>query len=251
MYSQFNSCARYGDSVVHASDFDVEACENRHCESSLSLSFRKNDEGESVLRLTISLLRPNHPAPSHELYISSPSFQVIGKGKGKAPSRPVSPTFLLPDHQVLPLRLSQIAISLYTLRQLAGIALSTQPAKEASESYHALRTLAISINELAREHDSTDLKKVDENARNNERLVFRLKERLRKFGGLGSGGNNGSDGGKKLTKIPAGPVSRTRNLGREERVLSVEEGSLISRMRLQVCLKLLTPRCRKGNWRGK
>lgn len=213
---------------MHASDFDVDASETAHCESSLALSFRKNDEGESVLRLTISLLRPDHPAPSHELNIVSPSTPVIGKGKGKAPSRPSSPTFLLPDHQVLPLRLSQIAISLYTLRQLAGIALSTQPAKEASESYHALRTLAISINELAREHDSMDLKKADESKRNNERLVHRLKERLRKFGGLGSGGNNGSDAGKKLTKIPAGPVHRTRNLGREERVLSVEEESLIS-----------------------
>ena len=48
-----------------------------------------------------------------------------------------------------PSTLSELAVALYTLRHLASIACSTQPAKASTDSYRALRQLGSAIENLA------------------------------------------------------------------------------------------------------
>lgn len=113
--------------------------------------------------------------------------------------------------------MSSLAIHLYTLRHLANIALSTQPAKDAAPSYHALRTLGSAISSLAAEHSNSHAQelhreqtKVDE-----ERLLGKLRDRLRR---LKPGG--GAQGAKLLKPPPVQQAQRTQQVPRRERVLS-------------------------------
>ncbi|ORY88853.1 hypothetical protein BCR35DRAFT_350764 [Leucosporidium creatinivorum] len=184
----------YGETTVAASSSDIAASPHRHCDASLSLSFRHDDLGSSILRLTISLL-PVHEhshSPDPELTIASPPPALnhsTGKGKGKAraPTSTPSTTFLLPDHLVLPTRLSSTAHTLYSLRHLAQIALSTQPSKHASPSYHALRALAQSIQQLALVSSKASAGEgksgLGAGGRGQDDLVGRLRERLKRMRG--------------------------------------------------------------------
>ncbi|KAM0747968.1 hypothetical protein T439DRAFT_328629 [Meredithblackwellia eburnea MCA 4105] len=256
----------YGDSVILASEEDVANEDSHHCEAALSLEFRRNDEGDGVVRLSINLLAANHPPTPQELSVTSltPSSGG-GKGKGKAKivdnninatsaALLVQPhtTFLLPDHTVLPTRLSLIAISLYSLRHLAGIALSTQPSKEPSPSYLALRDLGSAISDLANERMMTVVVgsgsnksggnpmgrgDIQRHKQDQERLITRLRDRLRwrkltsssSFSGIVDNKKEnrdpGTGTGTRLVKtIP--PVTtttttalRTQPIGRQDRVL--------------------------------
>lgn len=198
---------------MRASSDDVEAEQSRHCEASLSLDFRQDDEGIPVLRLTISLLCPNHSSLPQELSMST--TPVVGKCKSRFSSSPT--LFDLPDHIVLPMRLSSIAISLYTLRHLAGIALSTQPSKDAAPSYHALRHLAQSISSLVTEHQETVLAR-EHSRREDERLLGKLRDRLRRM----KPKPNGNQGAKLLKPPPVAQAQRTQPLSRRSRVLSLD-----------------------------
>lgn len=173
-----------------------------------------------MIRLTITLLSSDQYHTFHELSIvpSSPTSSPINS-KGKAKARLASTIFELPDHQILPTRLNSIAISLYTLRHLSNIAASTQASKDASLSYLNLRTLATSISELAKEHDLSSNEGVETKGKEEDRLVTRLKDRLRRLGGGG-----GKSSSAKLSKAPPS-ADRTRAVEREERVLADEEGS--------------------------
>jgi len=237
---------RYGETTVAASPADIASSPHRHCDASLSLSFRHDDLGSSILRLTISLL-PAHEhshTPDPELTIASPpaALNSNGKGKGKARASTASPstTYLLPDHLVLPTRLASTAHTLYSLRHLAQIALSTQPSKHASPSYHALRSLAQSIQQLAltsSKANAGDGKAVlGAGGKGQDDLVGRLRDRLKRMrrakevsreGGAGGGGGGApirpSSSGAKLVKIPTEAVARTTAVRRRDRVLSVGE----------------------------
>lgn len=230
-----HSARRYGETSLSASPADVAASPLKHCDAALSLSFRHDDLGASILRLTISLLPPTHDHSSNtELTIASPPSALgsngKGKGKARAPTTAKATTYLLPDHLVLPTRLSSTAHTLYSLRHLAQIALSTQPSKNASPSYHALRSLAQSIQQLALGAASGG----GERNRGQEDLVGRLKERLRRMRGSrqgevsggaagGSGGGGTATQGTKLVKIPPqSAMERTTAVRRRDRVLSAE-----------------------------
>ncbi|KAK4701085.1 hypothetical protein P7C70_g5152, partial [Phenoliferia sp. Uapishka_3] len=206
----------YGDCIIQASAADVSAEDSRHCDASLSLEFRPNDEGTGVIRFTMSLLPPNHSFSTPELALVPPTPPASIKGKGRAATLP-STRFILPDHPVLPMRMSSLAISLYTLRHLANIALSTQPAKDAAESYHALRSLGLAISNLAREHSGKGEVKREQAKAEEEKLMGKLKERLRRM----KPGHSGGGGGNKLVKPPPPePLPRTQQLSRREGVLS-------------------------------
>lgn len=235
---------RYGETTIAAAASDIASSPHRHCDASLSLSFRHDDLGSSILRLTISLL-PAHDhshTPDPELTIASPpsNLNSNGKGKGKARAASSSPstTYLLPDHLVLPTRLSSTAHTLYSLRHLAQIALSTQPSKHASPSYHALRSLAQSIQQLAlastRASDGGGKSGLGAGGKGQDDLVGRLRDRLKRMRGTkdakrgGDGGGTGairpSSSGAKLVKIPpTEAVARTTVVRRRDRVLSVGE----------------------------
>lgn len=136
----------------------------------------------------------------------------MGKGKSRSTTTSSSTTFLLPDPLHLPTRLSSISLSLYTLRHLSSIALSTQPSKSASPSYLALRSLGHSIAGLSLSSTST-------NGSNKDDLVGRLRERVRRLraGGAERMGGGGG-GGAKLAK-PAPNTERTRPVERGDRLL--------------------------------
>ncbi|KAK4058287.1 hypothetical protein OIO90_000444 [Microbotryomycetes sp. JL221] len=150
----------YGDSTVRAASIDVNSAHPGRCEASLSLSFDKNIAGDHIIRLTTALSASsalnafNEPPELKMIDGNSASFQQSisgdqGKGKARATSSTAArAVFVLPDRIVLPARLSQIAISLHSLRHVAQIALSTQPAEYATEEFYALRTLAVRIKAL-------------------------------------------------------------------------------------------------------
>ncbi|GAA5906331.1 uncharacterized protein JCM6883_005517 [Sporobolomyces salmoneus] len=272
----------YGDTKLVASPRDVALEPTRHCTAAASLEFRPDDEGYTIIRLVVSILAPDDPeAHSHrELTVehpatSPPAYQGKGKGKSRsyfhsssAPPQDSSAlsnlaTFHLPDSVHLPCRLSNLAIQLYTLRHLASIARSTQPVKEGGTSgYQALRELSIALENLTtisqsrQERDASShqgpsqyraqsggggpVNRSDEN----ERLLTRLRDRLRRLKRGGGGGGNenfytGTSPQKpnKLVKAPptrrdTGPQGRetypaptqtVQPLSRTERVLSAND----------------------------
>ncbi|GAA6061640.1 hypothetical protein JCM10212_002517 [Sporobolomyces blumeae] len=207
----------YGDTTILASPQDIALEATRHCTAEASVEFRPDDEGFTIIRLLVAILPPNDP-DSHthrDLTVEHPGSTppANGKGKGKAksyfPSAATSTerfplvTFHLPDSVHLPCRLSSLAIQLYTLRHLASIARSTQPAKEgAAPGYLALRELSIALDDLAKvaherkkqEHEPTGVRPSpavsipDDNdpggrtsGDENERLLTRLRDRLRRL----------------------------------------------------------------------
>lgn len=142
---------------------------------------------------------------------------------------------MLPDHIALPSRLANSAHTLYSLRHLAQIALSTQPSKHASPSYHALRSLAQSIQQLASTQQQQQSNELGSEAGGTappkgDDLVGRLRDRLRRMRGnrVGStsGGSNGagSSSAAKLQKAPPlTVVERTQAVRRRERVLTADD----------------------------
>lgn len=199
----------------------------KHCDAALSLTFRTNELGQSILRLSVELLPPNQRRSHQELTVVDTRSDAHVKGKGKGvEDNTRTQSFRLPDYIILPCRLSSIAISIFTLRHISNIAISTIPATTASASYHALRALALAFEELsdsesmAIPEDSGKLRKED------ERVVGRLRDRLRSWHRRSStsGSSNGGGGGK-LLKAPPNDVSmgKTRTIKRDLRVLSNEE----------------------------
>ncbi|GAA5910184.1 hypothetical protein JCM8208_006752 [Rhodotorula glutinis] len=159
----------HGDSTLSAARADLAQSRSQRCAATARLEFRPDDEGLPVLRLVVALVPPSeaasHLAEHRELSVSHPARREAddkGKGKGRAQASAAhaatSPlaTFALPDLLHLPTRLSSLAIQLYTLRHLAGIARATQPAQQASSpdghetGYSAMRELADAISALAR-----------------------------------------------------------------------------------------------------
>ncbi|GAA5946446.1 hypothetical protein JCM3765_000245 [Sporobolomyces pararoseus] len=273
----------YGDTRIVASPQDVALEPSRHCTAAASLEFRPDDEGYTIIRLVVTILPPDDPdSHSHrELTVEHPATTPpahSGKGKGKsrsyfhssssAPSQDPSSlsslaTFQLPDSVHLPCRLSNLAIQLYTLRHLASIARSTQPAKEGgTASYQALRELSIALENLTSiaqsrlERDASShqgpshyraqsgggggMNRSDEN----ERLLTRLRDRLRRLKRGGGGPTNENSypntsptKPNKLVKAPptrreTNPQSRdnfaaltqtVQPLPRTERVLSAND----------------------------
>lgn len=243
---------------MFASAADVAAHPSHRCDMALSLSFGQSqaqiddqrNDFMPVIRLTATLLHPHEASHDPtELTVQVPTLQTtnasrtqrvlgssssggVNKGKGKASgptSRPPA-SFLLPDHVVLPTRLSSIAVSLYSLRHLALIAQSTQPAKTASPSYHALRLLAEQIQALSRdsaaqravvaERRKTGNTQEDSRlgvagssggrtgVREHDDLVGRLRERLRRMRGASSA--QGSHGRVQSNVETTGPSTAPR-----------------------------------------
>ncbi|KPV76195.1 uncharacterized protein RHOBADRAFT_52236 [Rhodotorula graminis WP1] len=157
----------HGDSTLSAARADLAQSRSQRCAATARLEFRPDDEGLPVLRLVVALVPPSdaasHLAEHRELSVSHPARhesvdQGKGKGRAQAPAPAASPlaTFALPDLLHLPTRLSSLAIQLYTLRHLAGIARATQPAQHVQSpdghesGYSAMRELADAISALAR-----------------------------------------------------------------------------------------------------
>ncbi|GAA5840832.1 hypothetical protein JCM9279_001233 [Rhodotorula babjevae] len=157
----------HGDSTLSAARADLAQSRSQRCAATARLEFRPDDEGLPVLRLVVALVPPSeaasHLAEHRELSVSHQARREAdgkGKGKGCAQAAPAvaSPlaTFALPDLLHLPTRLSSLAIQLYTLRHLAGIARATQPAQQGHSAdghdsgYTAMRELADAISALAR-----------------------------------------------------------------------------------------------------
>jgi len=157
----------HGDSTISAARADLAQSRSQRCAATARLEFRPDDEGLPVLRLVVALVPPSeaasHLAEHRELNVTHPApRESADKGKGKARAQPAAAaawpfaTFALPDLLHLPTRLSSLAIQLYTLRHLAGIARATQPAQQAhspdghESGYSAMRELADAISALAR-----------------------------------------------------------------------------------------------------
>jgi hypothetical protein len=83
----------------------------------------------------------------------------------------------LPDRVLLPSSLSEVAVSLYTLRHLAAIACSTQPGNQPTASYRSLRQLGHAIERLASEHGEGKKPAAEEG-----KMLRRLKLRLLRGG---------------------------------------------------------------------
>ena len=215
---------RYGDTEVRASPEDVKLERSRHCDASLTLDYRRDDEETGVVRLNIHLLPSNQSNVLSDLTLLIPP-----PAKGKPISQQMSiQTFQLADNCVLPLRLSSIAVSLYTLRHLSGIYNTFESNNHLLNSHAtAYRALAIAIKRLSDEHHPP----IESNPadRSNERLVRRLRDRLRfwrtKEGKVVVGSPAPSratrEGRAKLIKPPP-PSKRTRNVDRDIRVLTAE-----------------------------
>ncbi|KAM0788298.1 hypothetical protein ACM66B_001441 [Microbotryomycetes sp. NB124-2] len=141
----------FGDSTIAASSHDTRVTQPRRCEASLSLSFDELDSGELVVRLTAASSSVASTQEHSELrLLESTSRSSDGKGKARARENLFErAVFVLPDRLVLPARLSQVAISLHSLRQVAQIAASTVPAEDASDEFYALRALAARIKSLS------------------------------------------------------------------------------------------------------
>lgn len=168
----------HGDATIFAARDDLAQSRSQRCAATARLEFRPDDEGLPVLRLVVGLVPPReastHLAEHRELSVTRPpcARPAPHEGKGKArasdaqPQRatPTGPlaTFALPDLLHLPTRLSSLAIQLYTLRHLAGIARATQPATPSADTAHdaagytAMRELADAISALARAAQDRD-----------------------------------------------------------------------------------------------
>ncbi|SGY47966.1 BQ5605_C001g00595 [Microbotryum silenes-dioicae] len=142
---------RQGDVKLSTTSADQMA-HDHPAECGVTLTFWTTESGQFVLRLVIVLISIDHSivfGQAHELNIVThltydPDSTRPTQPKSK--TRQVVPTsFFLPDPQLLPTRMSTFSISLFMLRHLAHIAHSTQPAKDASASYYALRSLAAAI----------------------------------------------------------------------------------------------------------
>ncbi|SCV74231.1 BQ2448_6663 [Microbotryum intermedium] len=162
----------------------------RPAECGATLTFRTTVSGQHVLRLVIVLISIDHTTvfgQAHELNIVNHltcNTDSTRPSQAKSKARQVAhTTFFLPDPQVLPTRMSTLSISLFVLRHLAHIAQSTQPAKDASASYHALRNLATAIQASPpRATQSGTWSKDGENKHAEEEdLLSRMRERLRKL----------------------------------------------------------------------
>ncbi|GAA5961335.1 hypothetical protein JCM21900_004486 [Sporobolomyces salmonicolor] len=265
----------YGDTRITASftDFAFEA--RQHCSATATLEFRPDDEGYTVLRLGVALLPPDDPSATAryhahgELTVEHPGeLPGSGKGKGKgksrsyftpsSPDKPLLATFHLADVLNLPSSLSSLAIQLYTLRHLASIARSTQPAKEGpAAGYLALRELSDAIEALSmvsamrkERAASSRVRRVSSVmvgsepgsgpargaggrgafpvADENERLLARLRDRLRrlKLSSTTHNGRNSPSRPNKLLKPPpkdyVPTVQRVQQVPRSERILSVQ-----------------------------
>ncbi|KAK4051927.1 hypothetical protein OIV83_002632 [Microbotryomycetes sp. JL201] len=145
----------FGDSTITASSHDTAAMAPGRCEASLSLSFDKLDSGDLVVRLTVALSSVASTDEHAELRLLGSATSDVdalrdseSKGKARATSFERA-VFVLPDRIVLPARLSQMAISLHSLRHVAQIAISTVPAPDATAEFFALRTLALKIKALS------------------------------------------------------------------------------------------------------
>lgn len=185
----------------------------------MTLDFRLNDEETGVVRLNIHLLSPNQSNQLSDLTLVTPP-----PAKGKAISQQMTTqTFQLADNLVLPLRLSAIPVALYTLRHLSGIYNTFESENPHAQSY---RALAIALKRLSDEHHPPT-----ESADSSERLVRRLRDRLRFWRTKEKDGNVlvGStappkvarEGRAKLLKPPP-PSNRTRNVDRDVRILTAE-----------------------------
>ncbi|GAA5823451.1 hypothetical protein JCM3770_006041 [Rhodotorula araucariae] len=170
----------HGDATIVAAPADRARNRAQRCAATARLEFRPDDEGLPVLRLVIALV-PAHDASTHlaahrELSVSRPPPPPpLPSSKGKRPAAAAAAAaaveplaaFALPDLLHLPTRLSSLAIQLYTLRHLAGIARATQPSRSPAPApatatdtdtgttttaagYPALRELADAIAALAR-----------------------------------------------------------------------------------------------------
>ncbi|GAA6000173.1 uncharacterized protein JCM10292_004019 [Rhodotorula paludigena] len=155
----------HGDTTLVASRADLEQARAGRCAATARLEFRPDDEGLPVLRLVLALVDPQlslaRLSAHKELEVVRADAEADAKGKGKAralaSTAPPLLTFHLPDLLHLPTRLSSLAIQLYTLRHLAGIARATQPAQlppplgvgGKDEGYPAMRQLADAITALA------------------------------------------------------------------------------------------------------
>ncbi|GAA5932543.1 uncharacterized protein JCM15063_001256 [Sporobolomyces koalae] len=255
----------YGDTKLVASSQDVALEPTRHCTAAASLEFRPDDEGYTIIRLVITILPPDDPdSQSHrELTVEHPAMTPPahhGKGKGRAKSYFSSSssasaetstlaTFHLPDSVHLPCRFSNLAIQLFTLRHLASIARSTQPAKEGGTAgYQALREFSFALDHLSSVNASRlhrDTSSTEEQSRygsvsgaggradENERLLTRLRDRLRRLkrGGSEQPLHATPPRPNKLTKAPPRDLvpkdsiaaRSTQQLPRTERVLSAND----------------------------
>lgn len=192
----------------------------------MTLEFRRDDEETGVVRLNVHLLPPNQSNQLSDLTLLIPP-----PAKGKSIAQPMTiQTFQLADNLVLPLRISSIAVSLYTLRHLSEI-YNTFDSNDNLSNTHAkaYRSLAIAIKRPSDEHHPP----IESNGgeRSNERLVRRLRDRVRFWRTKGKDDNVvvespsssrvARDGRAKLIK-PSPPSNRTRNVDRDVRILTAE-----------------------------
>jgi len=99
------------------------------------------------VRLTVRLMRPEEEQRGRPHTVA---LVARHSRTGRSlPTRSTPLAIVLPDYLVLPSTLSEPAVALYTLRHLASIACSTQPAKASTDSYRALRQLGSAIENLA------------------------------------------------------------------------------------------------------
>lgn len=129
-----------------------------------SLGGNSNEVGyiPGIVRLSIKLTTPGIHEPVEESEIC----------RGKRPSSGSPRRHPIADPVIVPCRFSGLAVTLFTLGQLAGIACSTAAGNDATDAYRALRALGQSIALLER----------GAAARNRTRgLVVRLRDRLRKL----------------------------------------------------------------------
>ncbi|KAH8926300.1 hypothetical protein BT69DRAFT_1010001 [Atractiella rhizophila] len=170
----------HGESRFAAGQQDIEAEESGHTGAAMVLQFRKDKAGVGVVRLLVRILPPNRNRETFSApdFILAPNGKNKGKGKGRASPQDssISQIIALPDDLPLPVSLNQISVILYTLRQLSSIALSTQATKDASASYHSLRTLGKCIQALAEERDA--LNKSDGEVEEAEETLYKkMKDR--------------------------------------------------------------------------
>lgn len=119
-----------------------------------------------TVRLTVRILEDGQ-----ELALEASEAQKSRKGKGWGRVETEEERkHLLTDPLVLPCRFSGIAVTLFTLGQLAGIACSTAAGTDATSAYRALKRLGQSISRLEDESGART---------NGLGLVERLRKRLR------------------------------------------------------------------------
>lgn len=226
----------YGETELRASPREEGDARSGRRAAALSVEFRKEGDGKSCVRLAVKLiddeLAGGYGSDGSGVGASSGGEGVASGGvpkvvtkripnklrrkqKGKtkavdrevfadAPPPPPPPevtvtTVLLPDAVVLPTRLAQLAVTLFTLGHLAGIAVSTQSSKEATDSYKELRKLGGLIANLAATNRESAAAAAGAEGQGSggagdDKLIGRLKERLRRLrkGQSTSNGPNGA-----------------------------------------------------------